>query len=314
MPDRPEHVLFVFVDGIGIGECGHNPFCHRVWEGHQLLSGGQPWSRGFEPVAAPDRLFKSIDANLDMDGLPQSGTGQASLFTGFNCARLAGRHYGPFPHSKTWDCIHEHSIFQRVVQAFPTEKDPAAFANAYPPVFFDRATRTGRWTVTTRAARFAGVELRTLEDVQRSHALTAEITGAAWKEKLSLEVPLHDPEQAGQLLVALAREHRFLLFEYFLTDKAGHEQDMTKACNILEILDAFYLGIFNALPPDMLFLLSSDHGNLEDLSTKSHTRNPVPLVARGPGAHHLDGANSIDEIVPHLMQQVFGQMSRTQES
>ena len=31
-------------------------------------------------------------------------------------------------------------------------------------------------------------------------------------------------------------------------------------------------------------IITSDHGNIEDLTTKSHTRHPVPLYVYGAGA------------------------------
>ncbi len=34
----------------------------------------------------------------------------------------------------------------------------------------------------------------------------------------------------------------------------------------------------------MTIVITSDHGNLEDLSVRTHTRNPVPLAVSGPGA------------------------------
>jgi len=54
---------------------------------------------------------------------------------------------------------------------------------------------------------------------------------------------------------------------------------------------------------DTLVLLTSDHGNLEDLSTRSHTRNPVPLMAWGPGAENvLAGAEAITDVVPTILR------------
>jgi len=40
-----------------------------------------------------------------------------------------------------------------------------------------------------------------------------------------------------------------------------------------------------------LVILTSDHGNLEDLSVKTHTRNPVPTLLWGLGA--ADAASRI---------------------
>jgi phosphopentomutase len=40
------------------------------------------------------------------------------------------------------------------------------------------------------------------------------------------------------------------------------------------------------MDPDRdLLVITSDHGNVEDMSTKSHTRNPVPALFHGHGAH-----------------------------
>jgi bisphosphoglycerate-independent phosphoglycerate mutase (AlkP superfamily) len=33
---------------------------------------------------------------------------------------------------------------------------------------------------------------------------------------------------------------------------------------------------------DMMVIITSDHGNIEDLSVKTHTLNPVPLLWLGP--------------------------------
>jgi len=47
-------------------------------------------------------------------------------------------------------------------------------------------------------------------------------------------------------------------------------------------LKTFFEGIYEELDPENeLFIASSDHGNLEDLSTKSHTENPVPTFLYG---------------------------------
>ncbi len=55
---------------------------------------------------------------------------------------------------------------------------------------------------------------------------------------------------------------------------------------------------------DRLLVVTSDHGNLEDLSTKSHTRNPVPLLAVGPGADAFAGAASLTDVTPAVVEVV----------
>jgi len=66
------------------------------------------------------------------------------------------------------------------------------------------------------------------------------------------------------------------MYEHFLTDLAGHTQDMEHAALVLENLEALLDGLLSHL--DLfrhLVVLASDHGNIEDLSTKQHTLNCV---------------------------------------
>ena len=74
----------------------------------------------------------------------------------------------------------------------------------------------------------------------------------------------------------------FTLFEYWLTDYAGHEQDMQAACDLLVTFDQVLGGLLDAWDDNSgLILVTSDHGNLEDLATHRHTSNPVPALLVG---------------------------------
>jgi phosphopentomutase len=58
---------------------------------------------------------------------------------------------------------------------------------------------------------------------------------------------------------------------------------MRGAVRLLEVLDAALGGIAAAAQDSRLsVIVSSDHGNMEDLSVKGHTRNPVPMLVLGP--------------------------------
>lgn len=297
-------VVFVFLDGVGLGapEPEHNPFAALRLPAFEGLAGGQPWTAEARAFARPDHVFRAIDACLGVDGLPQSGTGQATLFTGVNGAALAGRHYGPYPHSATRGVIARDNVFARVRRRFADHPEPAVFANAYPPRFFAYAGARDRWTVTTRCCLDAGIRIRTAEDVVAGRALTAELTGRAWREQLGLDVPLLDEAEAGARLAGLAAHHAFTLFEFFLTDKAGHSRSPERAADVLAALDRFFAGLVGHLDfARDLLVVTSDHGNLEDLSTKTHTRNPVPLVARGPGAARFAGVEDLSGVTPAIM-------------
>ena len=92
-----------------------------------------------------------------------------------------------------------------------------------------------------------------------------------------------------------------MLQEYFLTDKAGHSQDPDRAAAVLGTLDRFLGAVLDGLG-DATLLITSDHGNIEALGTKSHTTNPVPLVAWGPGAPAFAGCRSLLDVTPAIVR------------
>lgn len=302
-------VIFLFVDGIGLGPPGAQNPLDAEWPALHRLAGGQRWTDRLQPRFNERLTVTAVDATLGLPGLPQSGTGQAALFSGRNAPKLAGRHYGPYPHSKTREALRQHNLFTRVQQLEVSCDEPAAFANGYPDRFFSYAARRNRWTVTTRCCLDADVRIRTQADVRTGRALTADLTGRAWREDLGLDVPLLTPADAGAQLAAIATAHACTVFEYFLTDKAGHARDTDRAQRILHEVDRFVDALLEALDPtrDML-VLCSDHGNLEDLSIKTHTRYPVPLLAWGAGAPCFEEAKAITDVTPGLVAAVNVQM------
>ncbi|NNF58051.1 MAG: peptidase [Rhodothermaceae bacterium] len=300
---RPSSVLFVFLDGVGLGEADRaiNPLAAHPLPAFEHLAGGAPWTAETPLVSAADHVVRPIDATLGVEGLPQSGTGQATLFSGVNCAALAGRHYGPYPHSTSKPILREQSIFARLLGA-GHETEHLAFANAYPERFFVHAWERKRWTVTTYACRKAGIRLRTTEELRQGDALAAGITNALWRTHLDPSMPEVHEEEGARRLARFAEHHPFTLFEYYLTDKAGHAQDAAQAESILRTLDRFFGALLDLLDfKRTLLVVSSDHGNLEDLSIKTHTRHPVPLIAHGVGASALAEATSLTDVTPALV-------------
>jgi hypothetical protein len=298
---RPSHVLFVFLDGVGLGPAGAgNPLSTLDLPTFRRLAGGAAWTDEAAPVTAPGHVFRPLDATLGVAGLPQSGTGQASLFTGVNCAALAGRHFGPYPHSTSKPVLERESVFAQLRSASDAP-EPSAFANAYPERFFAYADARARWTVTTFACRAAGVRLRTDADLRAGRALAADLTAARWRDELDPTMPAITEAEAAARLARLAAAHAFTLFEFYLTDKAGHAQDPDAASAVLRALDRFFDALLDRLDPGALLLVSSDHGNVEDLTVKTHTRNPVPLVALGPGATAFAEARDLTDVTPALV-------------
>lgn len=300
----PLHILFIFIDGIGLGASDQevNPFARFSLPHFGRLARDQPWTQHVDPVHTNEHVFSSIDATLDVPGLPQSGTGQATLFTGHNCAKIAGKHFGPFPHSKTKPVIAQSNIFTQVNQINVPHPEPSAFANAYPPQFFKMAEAKNRWTVTTLSCIESGIKIRTPHELKLNKALTAEITRHAWRTRLAIQVESISEQTAASHLAEISASHPFTLYEYYLTDKAGHSQSFAKAEHVLRSLDALFEGLFEALDfSNTLLLITSDHGNLEDLSMKTHTLNRVPLVAYGKGASYFSGVTSLMGVTPAIV-------------
>ena len=91
------------------------------------------------------------------------------------------------------------------------------------------------------------------------------------------------------------------MFDFFRTDDAGHARDFATADAVLEDLDAFLRTLLELLPlqTQSLFVVS-DHGNLEDLSTRSHTLAKVALLRFGP-ARKRATPDRLDQILPLML-------------
>ncbi len=292
------HVLFVFLDGVGLGPPGpHNPLSTLALPAFARLGGGAPWTDALAPLTTPTQAVGALDATLGVPGLPQSGTGQTALFTGANAAALHGAHYGPTPPTTVRSVLERESVMAHAAARFGS--NAVAFANAFPTRFFAAVEPRGRWSATTRMARAAGVRLRLGSDLAAGQAVAADVTGAGWPDPPA-PLPVSEATAARRLL-AFTRAHRLTLFEVFHTDKAGHAQDAAAAAAVLGALDRLFAALLDGLDVTReLLVVSSDHGNLEDLTTRSHTRNPVPLVAWGAGAEALAGAASLTDVAPAL--------------
>lgn len=291
----------MFIDGVGLAPAGpQNPFGTSL-PGFERLAGGRRWTAEAAPADEPTLVFRPIDATLGVEGLPQSGTGQASLLTGVNCAQLAGRHYGPYPHSATRTAIAQRNLFSQIQAVAPDEPEPTAFANAYPDRFFRYAARRDWWTVTTRCCLDAGLRIRNASDLLRGEALSADITGANWPQPDPPIEPVTE-EVAARRLLEIARTRRFTLYEYYLTDKAGHARDAERAAGVLASLDRFFGALTDAVDEQGTIVVTSDHGNLEDLSIKPHTLNPVPLCVRGPLAPFFREVTDLTGVAPAIVE------------
>ena len=282
MADRLQ-ILFVFVDGLGIGSSDpeinplRNPQLPNLGK---LLANAVP-----------------LDACLGIDGLPQSATGQATLLTGINAPKLMGRHIPAFPPPALKKMIQHESVFSKLQKLGKR----CTFANCY---WLEDASHIPlrRQSVTTIMTLAALGHVRGKPELRAHRAVCHDITRSTMHTR-GYGGDLITPEEAADHLLNVAEEHDFTLFEHFLTDRAGHSGNHETAFHCLETLERFLPRVAKfAEQPNHLFLLCSDHGNIEDLSTVTHTKNPVPLVAFGDCGEDFKVCESLADVTPTILR------------
>jgi 2,3-bisphosphoglycerate-independent phosphoglycerate mutase len=71
---------------------------------------------------------------------------------------------------------------------------------------------------------------------------------------------------------------------------------------VLGKLDQLFHGLLQHLDFDNTTLvITSDHGNIEDMSTKTHTNNPVPLIAMGASASYFKDVTDLTGVTPAII-------------
>ncbi|MCX6149799.1 MAG: metalloenzyme [Ignavibacteriales bacterium] len=281
-----QSTLLIFVDGVGIGK--PDPAINPFFKYHfRFLNDifGQPPSIDNLYLNSDGCYLFPTDPLLGVEGLPQSGTGQTSIFCGVNAPKIAGRHFGPFPHSTTIPQLKTKNIFLELKR----RKKKVVFVNAYPKVFFDyiKSGKT-RLSTTTLSCRFSGIPLYHSSDIWKGRALAADITNDRWVRKLGYKLRIISPESAAKRLLRISAKNHLTVYEYFLTDHLGHWRHREEMETIMESFDRFLYFILKNLDKEMITLIiCSDHGNLEDISVKMHTLNPALTITAGKFAKEL---------------------------
>ena len=308
-------ILTLFLDGIGLGagDPANNPFAIAETPTMRRLANGAPWLQATGQQRSARAVFIPTDARLGVPGRPQSGTGQASLLTGINVPQRVGRHYGPKPDAQTREIISEHSYFKRLTQRGKS----ARLLTAYPQGLLANFARgkTLRSGVQ-QAAWETGAPHFTLDDVIARRALTAEWTADSWREHLKIGgLPTYSATEAGRLLAGLSREYDFAFHSHWLTDRIGHRGPLERGVELLERFDQVLAGLLEDWRDDEgLVVITSDHGNMEDLSTRRHTLNDVPTVVVGArAAEFADGYRSLTDFVPACDRMLFGDKAMTSD-
>ncbi|MBN2000500.1 alkaline phosphatase [candidate division KSB1 bacterium] len=297
----PEHIILLFIDGIGVGHRDGriNPCAHPG-----LLYFDHFIEDTYPKIITDNCFVTSLDANLGIKGLPQSATGQTALLTGINASRELGRHLNGFPNQKLRDIIARHSILKKITEM----GHKAAFLNSFRPPFFDYdPNEIVRYlSVTSVTNLYAGLPFFNLDDLLEKKSVYQDLTNRSLIDK-GFNVPLYTPEEAGTIVGSRIPHYAFSLFEYFQTDRAGHSMDLNRALSELFKLERFLSAVLTTIDEQKtLIVVTSDHGNIEDISRKGHTRHKVMCLffgaVRSVFGEKLESITDISPLVLRLLR------------
>src|SRR6266850_5601754 len=289
-------VLLFFIDGIGVGSSDpeRNPLATGSFPTLGLTETSTPRAR-----AGPPLLAHGIDAALGVPGLPQSATGQTAILTGVNAPAVMGHHLSGFPGPTLRRVLFEHSILKQVRERGRS----ATFLNAFRPEYFEMPHAQRRLSATSLATLASGARFRSWEDLLEGRAVTHDLTHWKVRER-GYDLPMRTPEEAGAIIADEAMQNDFSLFEYFETDRAGHAQDRERAMRCLGDLNRALETVLDRADLGRLtVMVVSDHGNLEDLTVKTHTLNPAIFAAWGPATGEPDAVTPrrLTDIAPFTL-------------
>ncbi|MFQ3565529.1 MAG: hypothetical protein SNJ59_00885 [Aggregatilineales bacterium] len=300
-------ILLIFVDGIGLGDDDPsiNPFATAQTPTLNALAGGKRWLRDAGRQKTERSFFIPTDPRMGVPGRPQSASGQAAILTGRNVPALIGEHYGPRPNEAIRELLAQDNFFKQVV----AQGKSAALIEAYPPQFH-RAINSGKRLRSSyqQAVHEAGLPLLGEDSIYAGEALAVDWTGEGWRTQLGYhDTPIYSPFEAGQRMVAIARRYDFAFFSHWITDMLGHRGTLNEGIRLLETFDRVMEGALDAWDDrEGLMIITSDHGNFEDMSHSKHTENDVPTVIIGAEREAFaEKIHTLSDLVPAMSAYLF---------
>lgn len=292
-------VILFFIDGLGLGPAGpDNPLTTEMPYLRRLL-GGHPLTINALGRIYPQATLLALDTTLGVPGLPQSATGQTTLFTGINAPAAVGQHIRGFPTEPLRRLLDTGGLLKKIKEA---GKKPV-FLNSFRPHFFtDIAAGKRFYSATTLMNYYAGLPFMSFEDMAAGRSVHSDVTSEVLRAE-GYNVPYVPPERAGEIMACVSAQHDFVLFEYFLTDMVAHKRNHEKIRYCLSVIDSFLASTLAYLDTtETLLIVTSDHGNLEDLSTGNHTENPVPLLLIGAGRQPAPAMTDLTDVAPLILR------------
>jgi hypothetical protein len=236
---------------------------------------GSPWETDLPTLRPFVEAGLALDATLGVPGLPQSATGQTTWLTGQDAVAVMGEHFGPQPGPTLRRLLDAASLPVRLTQA----GRPCALLNFYPPGYFAAQQKRARHGCFPYSFLAAGLPLN-----PPGLPLLSPTLGLDYREPWAAHGTLDHWHRQGEALAAV-RGYELLAFDAWFSDLLGHEGTAYMPGTLLHAgqqylrrLDALLSGLLQGGAP---VVLSSDHGNFEDLNVKSHTVARVPFAASG---------------------------------
>lgn len=291
-------IILLFIDGFGIGEKSkYNPFSSvkSIYLSHFKTE----FKSNVKDCSKHNFIVFALDPLLDVEGIPQSATGQSSIFTGINTAKILNQHLMGFPNKQLRILLMRNNLLLSLKRRGLKTK----FINAY-PLFAEELSKgwlkvdkngnfvlreksenlkkfLKRVSVTTLLALSIEQRFYGLSDLINKRTIYHDFTNEFLIER-GIDVPEFSPEIAANILIKNISKYDLILYEYFLTDKIGHTSAMKRAIKVAQNLDLFLRNIVeNINLKKISIIVFSDHGNFEDLSIKTHTKNYMPLIHIG---------------------------------
>jgi len=142
------------------------------------------------------------------------------------------------------------------------------------------------------------IKFNTVTNVRKGTALTAEVTNDRWNDRLKYTLPKIKSQTAARRLLKISEKYKFTLYEFYLLDHLGHLRIKDEFNAIYNVLDLFLFTILTEFDyKKTTIVICSDHGNFEDLSTKTHTRNPSLTITAGKYSEEIfNSVKSIKDI------------------
>ncbi len=283
-------VIFIFIDGIGLGKKDKDK--NPIYGTKALVLAKLIEHARFQ-----------ADASLGVKGLPQSATGQTAIFTGVNAPAVLNRHMSGQPTITLKKIIHKVNMFGELKKIGLKVTSANVYRDEYLTNMIDVKNRRNRPSVTSVMGMVERISFRNSAHYINNNGVYHDITGKILKES-GYTVEVISPQKAAKNLYNLSRENDFTLFEHFVTDIAGHKYELKEAIEVVEVLDSFLAELTTLMNfEEDVLIITSDHGNLEDISVRTHTMNKVPVIVLGKKADKVElKVNSLVDIMPYVLE------------